>query len=171
MGYVPPWEVDGLPEGISPTDFNQAGAYYISGIFRFGKRLIPVNSNRNGWYFNLSGTGYKENANRLTELLQFSPMYEEEYRGQIRRYYPAILLPDPSNASDGPPARPVAVCGCTGYVGSAWQEAATELRPEVDSARAEGRYMFTRLRLEEDSRRSGTSGFRPTIWLPCEPFS
>jgi hypothetical protein len=136
----------------------------------FGRRLIPVYPDRHGWYFRLSGTQYQHNKDRLAELLRYAPMHTEEYRGCPRKYYPAILLPDPTPAMRGTTARPLAVCSRSGYIGSAWQDAATELRPEVDSARGRGEYMFTRLRVEQDPRSVAATAWIPTVWLPCEPF-
>jgi hypothetical protein len=170
MEYIPPWEANGLPEDIAPTDFDVAATYYMTGIFWFGRRLIPVNPNHHGWYFRLSGTRYQHNKDRLADLLCYAPMHIEDYRGSIQKYYPAILLPDPTSAISGTAARPIAVCSRSGYIGSAWQDAATELRPEVDSAREHGKYMFTRLRLEEGPGSATETRWEPSVWLPCEPF-
>jgi hypothetical protein len=170
MEHIPPWEVNGLPEDITPADFDKAATYYMTGIFWFGRRLIPVHPDHHGWYFRLTGTYYEHNINRLTELSNYSPMHSGEYHGSAQKYYPAILLPDPTTPAQGTTARPIAVCSRSGYIGSAWQDAATKLRPEVDSARADGKYMFTRLRLEEDPYSATATKWKPTVWLPCEPL-
>jgi hypothetical protein len=171
MDYTPPWEVNGLPEDINEVDFDKAATYYTTGVFWFGRRLIPVNPNHHGWYFRLTGMHYDHNVKRLVELLQYPPMHSAEYRGVSQRYYPAILLPDPTPPAEGTSARPIAVCSHSGYIGSAWQDAATELRPDVDNARADSKYMFTRLRLEEDPRSATAVKWNPTVWLPCEPLA
>lgn len=169
MQQIPPWEVDGLPEGVRARDFEVASTYFMTGLFYWGKRLIPVHPDRHGWYFRLLGTHYEHNITRLISLLTYSPMHIDDYLGRRQRYYPAILLPDPSPALPGTTARPVAVCSHSGYIGSAWQEAATELRPEVDDALSQGKYMFTRLRLEENTDNlSHPIGWEPKVWLPCQ---
>lgn len=171
MQETPPWEVNGLPEGIRSRDFDAASTYFMTGLFRWGERLIPVHPDHHGWYFRLSGTHYPLNVDRLTNLLNYPPMHINEHQRRQHRYYPAILLPDPSPAPPGTNARPIAVCSHSGYLGSAWQEAATELRTEVDNARMHGKYMITRLRLEKNSDRLlHATVWEPKVWLPCEQF-
>jgi hypothetical protein len=168
MKSTPPWDANELPEDISSEDFDRVSAYFMTGIFRWGKRLIPAHPNDYGWHFRLSGTHYQRSVDRLNSLLRCHPMYTEEYLGCRRKYYPAILLPDPTPAKSGTTAWPIAVCSRSGYIGSAWQDAATKLRPEVDCARADGKYLFTRLRLQEDLVGVTPAGWEPTVWLPCE---
>ena|SRR5271165_1264558 len=170
MEYVPPWEVDGLPEGIRPKDLEAASTFFMVGIRLREERLIPVHPDRYGWYFRLSGTGYAKNVDRLAGLVNCQPMHVEEYRGCRRKYYPAILLSDRTEPKAGTTALPIAVCSHTGYIGSAWQDAATELRPEVDHARAQKKYMFTRLRIQEGLGGITPAGWEPAVWLPCKPL-
>jgi hypothetical protein len=170
MKALPPWEVNGLPGGIRPKDLEAASAFFTVGIRQREERLISVHPDRHGWYFRLSGTDYEENIDRLANLLNYQPMDVEEFRGCRRRYYPAILLPDPTETAPGTTASPIAVCSHTGYLGSAWQDAATELRPEVDHARGQGKYLFTRLRLQEERSDITPVEWEPAVWLPCKPL-
>jgi hypothetical protein len=152
---IPPWEVDGLPDGIRARDLDNARTFYMTGIFTWGRRLVPTHPDSFGVYFMLSGTHYEHNETRLTQLAALAPIYRDE-RGA---YYPAILLPDPTR---DPKARPLAVCSYTGYIGSAWQPEATALWPEAWDARSRGQYLITRLQLSHSAEE-----IFPSVWLPA----
>ena len=73
-------------------------------------------------------------------------------------------MSDPSLVAPEESARPVAVCSYSGYLGSAWDDVASDVRSEVDDARANGMYMMTQLQV--DGLGISSSGWTLRIWLP-----
>lgn len=163
MAEPAPWEVVGLPGGIRPSDFEEAECFYMIGVFNSPQRLIPAHPERPGSYFSLSGTQYGHNVKRLERLVASEPMHLDK---QGKLYYPAVLLPDPTEVWRGRDLAPIAVCSNTGYIGSAWQHEATLLRPEVDAAHDHGKLIFSRLCLTRVSATVNPTGWTPEVWLP-----
>jgi len=177
MDELLPWEVDGLPKEISRKDLEKAERYFMTGTFWWNDQLIPVAPDHHGAYFRLTGLRYEHNVKRLVKLIKnYKPMYSDSYCGLVaQHYYPAVLLPDPTKPAQGTSARPVAVCSHSGYIGSAWQEPATKIRPEVDRAHDRRQLIITRLRLQEIPADVVESlgwelGWEPAVWLPCDPL-
>jgi hypothetical protein len=166
---IPPWEATGLPGGIRTEDLSIASRYLGRNCIWQSSRLLPADTDTNGWYFRLYGLYYQHNIERLRKLLEYSPIKDGVYRGQAEKYYPALLLPDPSPLEPGVTVRPIAVCSHSGYIGSVWHEEVTRLRSIVDEAYVSGRYIFTRLRLEEKSDDIYPTGWKPVVWLPTDP--
>jgi len=163
MQEPPPWEVDNLPDGVRSSDFKEAESFYMTGILAARQRLIPAHPERHGSYFSLSGTQYEHNVKRLARLVASAPMHLDQ---QGKLYYPAVLIPDPTEVWRGRDLAPIAVCCEVGYLGSAWQHEATLLRPEVDAAHDHGQFIFSRLCLSRVSTTVNPTGWTPLVWLP-----
>jgi hypothetical protein len=166
---IPPWEAEGLPSGIQEQDIVDAAAFLRSGALPTSSRLISAYGPLGwGWYCRLYGTHYEHNIDRLHTLLEHPPVHTGKWGRRLRKTeltYPALLIPDPSPLEADSIARPVAACSGTGYLGSAWDEPATALRPQVDAARAQGTYLVTALRVQEDTDASPVE-WHLAVWLP-----
>ena len=161
-----------MPGGIQENDLADAAVFLRTYALPASSRLISAYGRQgSGWHSQLFGTRYEHNVKRL-QALRDLPSIQNGWSRQGRHFvltYPALLLPDPSPLEPETIARPVAVCSYTGYLGSAWDDHATALRPQVDAARARGAYLVTALRVIED-----TAGIIPNcwhlgVWLPKTP--
>jgi hypothetical protein len=166
---IPLWESAGLPDGIREKDLEDAAVFLRYRSLPASSRLISAyGPPGTGGYCRLYGTRYEHNAKRM-EALRDLPSIPNGWDRQDRYIvltYPALLLPDPSPLEPGNAARPVAVCSHTGYVGSAWDEPATALRPHVDAARDQGAYLVTSLRVLEDTAGTIPLCWNLSVWLP-----
>jgi hypothetical protein len=166
---IPPWEAVGLPGGIQESDLEDAAFFLRYRQLPASSRLISAyGPSGTGHYNRLYGTQYEHNIKRM-EALRDLPAVPNGWDRQGRHIvltYPALLLPDPSPLEPGITARPVAVCSRTGYVGSAWEEPATALRPHVDDACIQGAYLVTALRVIEDTVGTIPLCWTLSVWLP-----
>jgi hypothetical protein len=151
----PPWEVDGLPHGLTEEHFEAAARIVVTGLREevAGDRLDFVTGTPQV-YFRLSGTHYPHNLARLDALRLRTPLVVDRAGRSI---YPAILVPDPSTGAER--GQPVGACGTTGYLGSAWNDSVTEMAAGISRGVHRRRFLVSRLLVERDSS-------EVKVWLP-----
>jgi hypothetical protein len=156
----PPWEVAGLPCGLTDADFEVArrvARELKSSEVADGKTFEPAASS---WarYFKAYGATYPENLARIEQLLAREPLARTEEGWLV---YPAIFIPDPSQShSDDVP---VGACSEVGYIGSAWCSLTKSWARRVQERLPQQRYDVTRLAVRPEVREHETSAM---VWVP-----
>lgn len=154
----PPWEVEGLPCGLTSDDFNAARqiAATLTGSLTSGRHSsTPA---RGPWarYFQAYGTHHPYNQARLRALTARTPITHAEEGWAI---YPAVFVPDPSRS--GTDVRPIGAATEVGYVGSAWSSLTGAWADRVRTQLPDGHYVVTRVAvIEQDGQLSAQ------IWIP-----
>lgn len=147
-----PWTVNGLPFGLTEQDISAAAHALMTHAPAGRVRPLGADAATPITSALLYGTQYVDNRRRISALAQL-PLIAPKRVG--RRGYPGIFVPDPSTSDSD--VRPLAVIGPTGYVGSVWNEAGTEMRKAVEAALNDGLVYATLVEVDGDQVRA---------WLP-----
>jgi Protein of unknown function (DUF2510) len=158
--YLPPWEVRGLPCGLTDADFALARrvAWQLNTVQVAGDRTFEPATGSWARYFNAAGVTYPENIARLRHLLTREPIARTDEGWAV---YPAILIPDPSTSQTS--TVPVGACSEVGYIGSAWCSLATSWARRIQEWLPQRRYAVTRLAVSPEVSEYSASA---KVWIP-----
>jgi hypothetical protein len=158
---VPPWEVRGLPCGLTDADFALARrvAWQLNTVEVAGDRTFEPATGSWARYFNAAGVTYPENIARVRHLLTREPIARTDEGWAV---YPAILIPDPSTSQTS--TVPVGACSEVGYIGSAWCSLATSWARRVQEWLPQRRYAVTRLAVCPEVSEYSASA---KVWIPA----
>lgn len=159
----PPWEVSGLPAGLTYADF--AAARQVAGTLT--ETLIcgahTLEPARGPWarYTQAYGAHYPHNQARLRALTVRPPLARTDEGWTV---YAAILVPDPSPSATG--TVPIGACAEVGYIGSAWSNLSASWAQRVRAYLDQRRYVVTRIAVADQGGELAAQIWLPSLDLP-----
>lgn len=156
----PPWEVAGLPHGLTERHFELAIRAVLLGtrIEVFNPINITVKAAAGEWsaLCPLYGTRYEGTAARLTALLATPPLAMAD--GDA--FYPVILVPDPTRPEVGD-AAPLGACSAVGYIGSAYCPSTHAWVPRVASRMRHNEWWASVVAIDQERNAHLRLGWQP----------
>lgn len=159
----PPWEVPGLPAGLTDTDFAAARqiAAALTDTLTCGAHILEPARGPWARYTQAYGAHYPHNQARLRALTVRPPLARTDEGWAV---YAAILVPDPSPSATG--TVPVGACAEVGYVGSAWSSLSASWAQRVRAYLEQRRYVVTRIAVADQGGELAAQIWLPSLDLP-----
>jgi hypothetical protein len=156
--HRPPWQVVGLPCGLTDADFVAARQVAAALTETATCQTHVLEPARGAWarYTQAYGTYYPHNQARLRALIARAPLARTPEGWAV---YPAVLVPDPTTSETS--TVPVGVCSEVGYIGSAWSTLSAAWAQRVRTYLDHHRYVVTRIAVADQG-----GDLVAQIWLP-----